>query len=226
MSLLLDTPAVAAPRGRLAIHLLRAEMRQHWWLSPAVLAAGLGVWALLAAVTARVPTDARPGGVIFNYAGSLILSLFPVLLSAPLMAGLGATSRLGLWLALPVDRRTVNLLRVVGILLGAWPAALTWPLIISLLGRVYGPVPPWVPVNAGLLVGLGVLLSTRTAAAPFLILLLLPVQSALSFFVPRGRPLGNALADGLATPWTTVGLVVFCLWLAVRLLKSSPPRRG
>jgi hypothetical protein len=224
MAWVVEVPAPSPPpRGRL-LALLRAELRQSWWLGPAVLGAGLGVWALLLAVTARVPTAARPDGVVFNYTGSLLLSVFPLLLSGPALTGLSAGGRLGLWLGLPVRRRTVNLLRLLGPALQAWPTLLTWPLILALLARVYGPVAPWLLVNTALVVAVGILLATRTVLAPFLVYALLPLQVGLAHFMPGGRALAAAWAEACVSPWAALGLAVIVAGLVVLVLDSPPPR--
>jgi hypothetical protein len=212
-------------RRNLLWGLLRAELRQFWWLQPAVLAAGLGVWTLLEVVTARVSTDARPEGVIFNYVASLVLSVFPVLLAGPLMTGLGSNSRLGLLLGLPVSRRKVNLLRILGPVISVWPIILTWPLIMSLLHRVYGPVSTWAVVNSVLLVGLGIILSLRTSLAAFIVFLLLPLQVALAEFIPGGRSLAAAWAGNFASPWMGAALLAAGAGLLVYGLNTHPPRK-
>ena len=56
MTWLADTTVPRVTRGDQVAYLLRAELRQHWWLQPAVLGAGLAVWTLLLAVTDRVAT--------------------------------------------------------------------------------------------------------------------------------------------------------------------------
>lgn len=220
-----DATTRPVSRGNQILHLLRAELRQYWWLQPAVLAAGLGVWALLAVVTERVSTDARPDGVVFNNMASLLLSVFPLLLAGPAMAGLGSSNRLGLLFGLPLSRRKVHLVRLVGSALNLWPVILTWPLILSLLDRVYGPVSPWVPVNSALLICLGILLSQRTPAAAFLIYVLMPVHGALAHFIPGGQPAAAVWAAVFSSPWMGAALLAAEAGLLVHVLNSHPPRK-
>jgi hypothetical protein len=225
MAWTVDATPRPVSRGNQFYHLLRAELRQYWWLQPAVLAAGLGVWALLTVVTERVPTNARPDGVVFNNMASLLLSVFPLLLAGPVMAGLGSLNRLGLFFGLPLSRRKINLLRILSSLISLWPVTLTWPLILSLLDRVYGPVSPWVPVNSALLIGLGIILSQRTPAAAFLIYILLPIQGALAHFIPGGQAPASAWAEVFSSPWMGAALLVAEAGLLAYVLTSHPPRK-
>jgi hypothetical protein len=220
-----DVTTRTVSRGNRFFHLLRAELRQYWLLQPAVLAAGLGVWALLAVVAERVSTEARPDGVVFNNMASLLLSVFPLLLAGPVMAGLGSTNRLGLLFGLPLPRRTLNLLRILSSVISLWPVVLTWPLILSLLDRVYGPVSPWVPVNSALLIGLGIILSQRTPAAAFLIYILMPIQGALAHFIPGGQGPAAAWAEVFSSPWMGAALLAAEAGLLAYVLTSHPPRK-
>lgn len=226
MTWLVETPPRSASPGSLLAALLKAELRQYWWLQPAVLGSGLAVWALLEAVTSRAPTQAPPEGVVFNYLGSLVLSLFPVLLAGPVITGTGAPDRHGIWLALPLSRHRVNLLRLLGPVIGLWPALLTWPLIISLLREVYGPVSWWVVINAVLLVGIGLILTLRTAWSAFIIFLILPLQIALAHFIPGGQPAAAAWAQCLASVWACAALLAAGAGLAAYALNTHPPRKG
>jgi len=225
MAWVVEAPPLELPPRHNIFALLRAEWRQSWWLQTAVLGAGLGVWALLHVVTERVPTDARPEGVVFNYLGSLLLSVFPVLLSGPALTGIHTAGRVGFWCGLPLARRTVNLLRILGLGCHLWPAVLTWPLIISVLSPAYGPVSVWLMVNAALLVGLATLMTTRTALVPLIVYLLLPLQVGLAHFVPGGRPWAETLAAAWKSPWLGAGLFVAFVAVAVMVFRSPPPRR-
>ncbi|MEN8007337.1 MAG: hypothetical protein ABFS42_10005 [Candidatus Krumholzibacteriota bacterium] len=207
------------------ISLLAVEIRQLWWLQLATLGAGIGVWGLLLAVTENVSTDAAPDGVIFNYMGSLLLTVFPVLLTGSGLMGGTLSGRAEFWLHLPVTRKAANLVRVLSLAVHVWPVLLTWPLIIFLLGRVYDPVAPWVIINSALAVGLGILLAARTRFAAFILYLFLPLQVALSHFVPGGKPFAIAWADNFASPWVGAALLVAGTGLAVFILNSHPKPR-
>jgi hypothetical protein len=213
------------PLGRWrAAHLVRAEVRQFWWLSPAVLGAGLFVLALLAGVTDRVGVDATREGVIFNNLGSLLLSVSPLLLAGPAVTGAGSGGRLALWLGLPLAPRSVNRLRLVALIVHGWPALLTWPLILRLLDGVYGPVSPWVVVNSALIAFGGLLLAARTKFAPLLVYVLLPVMAGLMHIVPGARPAGQVLLAACASTWAAAALLAGVAILAVSVLRAHPSR--
>jgi hypothetical protein len=218
------SPALPSLSRRRAAHLVGAELRQFWWLSPAVLLAGLFVLALLAGVTDRVGAGARTEGVIFNNLGSLLLSVSPLLLAGPVVTGAGSGGRLAFWLGLPLASRTVNRIRLLALACHCWPVLLTWPLILLLLDGVYGPVSPWVVVNSALIAGIGLLLSGRTKFAPFLVYILLPVMAGLTYFIPGARPAGQALLKACASLWTAAALLTAAATLTVTVLRAHPPR--
>ena len=95
----------------------------------------------------------------------------------------------------------------------------------QLLDRVYGPVSPWVPVNSALLIGLGIILSQRTSAAAFLIYILMPIQGALTHFIPGGQAPAAAWAEVFSSPWMAAALLVAEAGLLAFVLTSHPPRK-
>lgn len=212
-------------RRRLLGTLVAAELRQLWWLQLAVLAAGAGVWALLLAVTARVPTNATPPAMVFNLQASLVLSVFPVLLAASRAGGVAA-ERVGVWLSLPLPRREVHLLRLTGPAGCLWPAFVTWPPIIALLARVYGPVSGWVVAAAALVVVIALLAAMRFRFAAILVYAAVPLQAAALHLVPAAAPGAAAWLRLVDTPWATAALLVFAAGLGRFVLGAAPAARG
>ena len=208
------------PRADLLFALLRAELRHFWWLQLAVLAAGLGVWTLLVAVTSRVSTEAQPEGVTFNYMASLLLSISPVLLVSSGVAGGTVKSRDEIWGALPVGRVAMNLIRLLSFVVLLWPAMLTWPLIIALLFAAYGPTSPWALVNASLLAAVGLLLSLRTRFAAVLVYLALPAQVFCLYFIPGADEFGRRWAEVNTSFYTSIAFTVLMLVMLRWILRG------
>jgi hypothetical protein len=103
---------------------------------------------------------------------------------------------------------------------------LTWPLILALLARVYGPVPPWLVANSALVIALGILLAARTVLAPFLVYALLPLQVGLSHFIPGGRTVAVAWAEACVSPWACLALAAAVAAVTAGTLRAAPPRRS
>ena len=99
MAWMAESPQRTASPASLFTALLQAELRRYWWLQPAVLGAGLAVWALLAAAGARpwrvdhrspragtvadIVADALapplvPGSIRFLVAANLLRQLWPL----------------------------------------------------------------------------------------------------------------------------------------------------
>ena len=211
----------AAPRF---FPLLRAELRQFWWLQLSVFGSGIGMLVLLGAVTSRVSTNAQPEGVAFNYMASLMVSIAPVLLVSSGLANGGMAWRNEFLGALPLPRISMNLVRLSSFVILMWPAMLTWPLIIALLFSVYGPTSPWTLVNTSLLAALGLLLSLRTRFGAIVVYLALPAQALLLYFIPGLEELGRWWFQLNSSHLTALGFSILMLMLG-RWLLHAPTQR-
>ncbi len=224
MSWVLESEEQANHCRNAICQVLKAELRQLWWLSPATLGAGLGIWLLLLIVTADVSISGRADDTVFNYLASLVFSVTPVMLVASGLARTENVGRVRLWRSLPLSRTTVNRLRIFTLAIHLWPTLLTWPLIIHLLAGVYGPVTGWVFIFTGLLLVVCLFLSFRTSLAAFLLYMVIILPGVMSNTVPALKELTLAWADLVSRPWPSLCLLAITIIVGLRIFSTRPSK--